>query len=505
MRTLIALALSVLLGVFVLMSGRESGAQAPAGARFQIAYATFLGGPEWEEAREAIPYPDGSVLVGAQAVSAHLPVSPDAFQKDYAGDNPRLGHPGIYGGDCYIARLSADGRRILFATYLGGSRQERNTYGLELDQDGNIIVATLTRSLDMPVTPRACQPRYGGGNSDIYIAKLSADCTRLLWGTYLGGSRDDTPRGGFAQDAQNNVLVVGTTNSADFPTTPGVVQAQLRGPCDALLAKLRADGSGLVFSTLLGGSGEDDAIMGARIDAAGYIYVAGHTRSADFPVTPGCAQSRPGGQSDCYLAKLAPQADKILYATYLGGSGNDFAEHRPWLNPDGSFLLAGFCGSLDFPVTANALGQGWQGQNTGFLAQLAPDGAHFAFVALLGGEGGNLLMPTPDAAGNIWVVGSTAARDLPVTPDALQRSYGGGEQDGVLAAFSPDGSRLVYCSYLGGSGRDLIRSLAWGSEGALYLVGFTASPDFPVTPGAWQTKFGGGAGDAFIVKLMPQR
>ena len=131
----------------------------------------------------------------------------------------------------------------------------------------------------------------------------------------------------------------------------------------------------------------------------------------------------------------------------------------------------------------------------------AADGGSFVFSTLLAG---NLLMPTPDTDGNIWVVGSTAERDLPVTPDALQKAFGGGQQDGVLAALSPDGSRLVYCTYLGGKGDEMVRSLAWGPDGALYLVGGTSSPDFPVTPGALQTKLGGGS-DAFVVKLVPTR
>ena len=113
-------------------------------------------------------------------------------------------------------------------------------------------------------------------------------------------------------------------------------------------------------------------------------------------------------------------------------------------------------------------------------------------------------MPTPDAQGNILVVGSTASPDLPVTPDALQRKYGGGESDGVLVVFTPDGSKLLYASYLGGSGAELIRSVALGPRGEVYLVGKTSSPNFPVTRGAFQTK-PGGADDAFVVKLVPAR
>ena len=507
MKSLVWLTLFAMAPGAALIGARVGSAQVPpATARFRIAYATFLGGTGWEEAREAIPDADGSVLVGAMVVSKDLPVGERAFQKQYAGDDPDLGHPGVYGGDCYIGRLAPDGTKMLCATYFGGSKQERNTYGLGLDKAGNIVVTTSTRSTDIPTTPGCFQPTPAGGNGGIAVAKLTPDCTRLIWCTYLSGSNDESPRGGLALDDEDNVVIVGTTNSPDYPTTAGLVQARLKGPRDSLITKLKADGSGLIFSTLLGGTGEDDAIVGVRLDAEGNMHVAGHTKSTDFPVTPGCAQPTLGGQSDCYLAKLSNSADRILYATYLGGSENEFAEHRPWLNPDGTFLLAGYCGSADFPVTPGAYPGRLAGKNAGFLVKLAADATRFAFATLLGGSGGaNLLMPTPDKDGNIWVVGSTAARDLPVTPDALQKTFGGGEQDGVLAALSADGSRLVYCTYLGGSGHDLVRSLAWAPDGALYLVGTSTSPNFPATPGALQTEFGGGSGDAFVVKLVPNR
>ena len=471
--------------------------------RHRIAYATFLGGPEWDEAREVIVARDGSVLIGAQTNSETMPITPGALQPKYAGDDPHLGHGGVYGGDCYLARLSPDGSRVLAATYFGGSKQERNVYGMALDSQGNVVITTATRSLDAPTTPGCFQPKFGGGQSEMLVAKLSPDLQRLIWCTYVGGSRDDSPRGGLTLDEQDCVYVVGTSNSPNFPTTPGVFQPQLNGPRDSAVVKLKADGSGLVFSTLLGGSGEDDAIMGVRLDAAGNVYVAGHARSSDFPVTPGAAQPRSGGQSDSYFAKLAPDASRILYATYVGGSGQEFSEHRPWLAPDGSMLLAGYCGSRDFPTTPEAYQRQLNGSGDGLLVKLSPDGTRFVFSTLLGGSGtDNLLMPTVDVEGNIWIVGNTGSPDFPVTPDALQKTYGGGKEDGVVAVFSPDGAKLLYATYLGGSGEEMVRSITFGPDGAIYLVGHTSSPDFPVTPAAVQSKFGGGTGDAFVVKLV---
>ena len=472
--------------------------------RFRIAYSTYLGGNQWEEAREVIVYPDGSVLVGSHVCSSGLPTTPGCFQPNYAGDDPASGPAGLVGGDMYFARLSPDGGKILAATYFGGSKQERSVYGMELDTKGNIVVACLTRSVDAPTTPGCFQPKFGGG-VDMLVAKITPDLTKLIWCTYIGGSADESPRGGLAMDKDDSVVVVGTSPSPNFPTTPGVVQPKLNGPRDSVVLKLKPDGSGLVLSTFLGGSGEDDAIMGARLDADGNIYVAGHTKSADFPVTAGAPQPKLGGQSDCYLAKLSKDASRIIYATYLGGKGNEFAEHQPWLTPDGCFILVGPTLSADFPTTEGAFQREAKGKGDGFVTKLSADGKRFVFSTRVGGTGGeNLLMPTVDEKGNIWVVGSTGSRDFPVTPDALQPKFGGGQQDGLLAVFSPDGSKLLYATYLGGSGDEMIRSIAFGPKGEVYLVGNTASPDFPTTVGALQPKLGGDY-DAFVVKLVPAR
>jgi hypothetical protein len=473
--------------------------------KYEIAYATYLGGSAWDQAREVILYPDGSVLVGAQTSSNDIPTTEGAVQPGYAGDDPNLGHGGIYGGDCYLAHLSPDGKEIIAATYFGGSKQERNVYGMELDRFGNVVITSMTRSPDLPTTEGCFQPNHGGGMGTSFAAKLSGDLKQLLWCTYVGGSGDESPRGGLALDADDNVCIFGTTDSADFPTTAGAHRMQRNGPRDAFVAKLKADGSGLVWSTLFGGSA-GDWMLGGRVDDEGNVIFSGHTTSSDLPMTSDAAQPKHGGQHDAYIAKLSSDGSRLLYVTYVGGSQNEFPEHRPWICEDGSLLLPGVTSSQDFPTTVGAFQRKLKGETSAYLVKLSADGRRFVFSTLLGGSAGEFsLMPVPDANGNILLVGQTESRDLPVTPDALQKTYGGGKGDGWLAIFSPDGSELLYCTYLGGSGDDMIRGMALGPNDEVYLVGHTSSPDFPVTAGAAQTTFGGGAGDAYVVKLAPGR
>jgi outer membrane protein assembly factor BamB len=139
----------------------------------------------------------------------------------------------------------------------------------------------------------------------VVVAKFSADLKRLIWCTYVGGSGNETPRGGLAVDAADNIYVVGSTQSADFPTTPGVVGSSAKGDHDAFIVKLKSDGSGLVWSTRLGGRASE-VIMGIRVDPAGNLYVAGHTQSDDFRVTAGAAQLKRKGSSDAFVVKLVP-------------------------------------------------------------------------------------------------------------------------------------------------------------------------------------------------------
>ena len=280
---------------------------------------------------------------------------------------------------------------------------------------------------------------------------------------------------------------------------------------------LAGPGYEIVYATYLGGSEWDQArevipypdgsvLIGAQTSSSNIptteVVFAGHTTSPDLPTTSGAAQSRHGGQHDAYVVKLSGDGTRLLYVTYVGGHGNEFPEHRPYIGLDGSLLLPGVSASDDFPTTPGVFQGSLKGKNDAFLTKLSADGRRFVLSTLLGGSATEFsLMPVLGDHGGIFLVGQTESRDLPVTANALQAKHGGGKSDGFLAVLAPDASDLLYCTYLGGSGNDMIRRIALAPGDEIYLVGHTASEDFPVTPSAVQEEYGG-KGDAFVVKLV---
>ena len=461
----------------------------PSGARYTIGFSTYLGGAQFEEIREPVALADGSLLFGARTLSADMPTTAGAVQPGHGGGT----------GDSYLAILSPDGSVLLAATYFGGSGMERPPYGIDVAPGGDIVFGSGTTSPNLPTSANAYRrslhtpvPSPGDG----YVCRISGDLSTLRWCTYTGGG---WPRGGLMLDEQENVLVAGRVTGAGFSTTPGVVQTEPIGRDDGFVLKFTADGTDAVFSTRIGGNGTEvgEVVLSLRTARDRTILISGISTSTDFPTTPAAAQRTSTGPKDAFLARLTPDGGSLIYSTLLGGGSVDLAEHRQWLLEDGSVLLSGVTSSADLPGAESTL----QGPDDGFLARLDPSGSAFDFVRYFGGPGREVLLsPVVDSHGNIYVVGSSGSAGLPTTADALQPLYGGGATDGVLLILGPDGSTVVYLTYLGGSGDELIRGIAIGPDDEVFLVGRTDSPNFPVTVGSLQSALAGDV-DGFVTKL----
>ncbi|HXG34380.1 MAG TPA: SBBP repeat-containing protein [Bryobacteraceae bacterium] len=386
---------------------------------------------------------------------------------------------------------------LSFSTYLGGSGFD-SVRAVAADWTRNIYVAGYTDSRDLPVQ-NALQGQSGGG-VDAFVAKLSPSGS-LVYLTYLGGSGDDRAFG-IAVDASGNAYLTGWTYSTNFPTTVGARQRVIGGGRDAFVSKLNAAGSGLVYSTFLGGTNHETG-SGIAVDASGNALVAGETYSSDFPVRS-AFQSSSRGRQEAFVAKLNPTGDSLLWSTYLGGYGDDRATAIA-VDASGAAYVTGATDSPNFPTQSPI--QGPAGGQDAFVVKLSPDGAALVYGTYLGGSSGSAAVPEAglgiqvDGAGNAYVTGVTPSLNFPVV-NALQAVYNGGTFDGFAAKLNAQGTALLYSTYLGGASLDYATAVSVNRAGVAAVAGYTASPNFPVLGGPQASL--AGSYDAFLVRLSPQ-
>jgi hypothetical protein len=390
----------------------------------RIIYATYLGSPGEDDLEAAVVDARGHLYVSGFAANG-FPTTPGAHDTTFNG-----------AGDAFVAELSADGSRLLYSTFIGGSGRE-GAPALALDRDGSVVITGSTGSVDFPTTPGAVQPTFHGGTgtdegvpTDAFAAKLSPSGSRLVYSTYLGGSADDVGHG-VALDHAGNAYYAGNTASPEFPTTPGALKTSLEPGTTLIGFVTKLDPAGrLRWSTYLGGNGFDSA-SGIGVDSSRHVYVSG-TTIGGFPVTAGAVQGTLGGARDWFVAKLDRRGSSLDWATYLGGS--DFEQFSPTLRVDrwGHADVVGPTASTDFPTTPNAFQLANAGGEDLGIVQLDRHG-RLLFSSYLGGSGDDNGTPALDRRGNIYVGGVTGSIDFPVTPDAIQPTYGGGEIDGLLA------------------------------------------------------------------------
>lgn len=367
----------------------------------------------------------GNVYLAGRTNSTDFPVARALFNSYRGGDE-----------DGFVAKLSADGSTLLYSTYLGGAAND-SANGIAVDSAGNIYVTGGTKSaLDFPISPGAFQPALGGG-TDAFIVKIDPTQTgaqSLLYASFLGGSGTD--RGtAVAVDSSGNAYVTGLTYTTDstFPIV-NPFQATNGGGGDAFVAVVNPNGTGLIYSTFLGGSGLD-AGNSIVVDAAGNVYVAGETASANFPGTANGFQPTNAGSSDAFVAQLDPTGRLLLYATYLGGSGLDRGTGVA-ITAAGKLWVTGETSSANFP-TLNAFQASLGGGKDAFVAEIDPaqqGAASLLHSSFLGGTADDVALGIAvNSSGDAWVVGQTSsATSFPIA-GAVQPAYGGGGSDAFVA------------------------------------------------------------------------
>ena len=345
---------------------------------------------------------------------------------------------------------------LVYSTYLGGSGDD-NGFGIAIDTAGNAYVTGFTASNPFPTTTGAYDTSFNGGQ-DVFVTKLNPAGTSVLYSTYIGGSSNDQGLA-IAVDANGFAYVTGFTGSTNFPTqkdplTIPPVSTVYRptyqgGSTDAFVTKLNQAGTGLVFSTYAGGSGADQG-WGIAVHSSGDVYVTGDTTSTNLPVTPPPfrLQSTSGGGMDAFFLRLDRFAAAAAYMTYIGGSGADSARAIA-IDANRNVYLTGGTTSTNFPTTLTPFDTSANGGEDAFATKLA---------------------------------------------------YGGSM---TVGGVSYDTYTYAYSSYLGGGGTDRGLGITVDGTARAYVTGLTSSTNFPTTPGAFATSYGGGANDAFVTKINP--
>jgi uncharacterized protein (TIGR03437 family) len=404
---------------------------------------------------------------------------------------------------------------------------------IAVDSAGDAYITGFTSSAAFPVTSGAPQGTIRAGGcvwgtcSEAFVSKINPLGSALIYSTFLGGIYDEYGQG-IAVDAAGNAYVAGITQSPDFPTTAGALQRTWGGGtgcaddhcADAFVAKLNPTGTALLYSTYLGGAGDDDA-MAIAIDSAGNAYVAGAGYA--IPTTAGAFQTKYGGPfpstmaGDAFVAKLNPTGSALVYATYLGGSGYDRAFGIA-VDAAGNAYVVGDTLSTDFPTKnpiqaalARPSGAGQIQLSDIFVAKIDPTGSALVLSTYLGGSGGDTAYAVAlDNSGNVYITGQTASPNFP-TLNAFQPklSSGADDLDAFVAKINAAGSALVYSTYLGGGqtadhwGTNKGNGIAVDAAGNAHVTGYTYSAAFPLANAIQSTKEAGQSMDTFITKLNP--
>ena len=366
-------------------------------------YSTYIGGGRDEG------YFGGGAIATDQAGNAYITGSTTS------PDFPTVGaiqDKIVHDSDFYVVKLSPSGNGLVYSTYLGGSGRDVGA-GIAVDYDGNAYVtggAGRNFPLASPIFP------YRGG--DAVIAKLNPGGSELVYSTYLGGSSIDAGQA-IAVDSEGSAYVGGFSyniNSADFPLVTPLQPKHGGGTRDGFVAKLNPAGDALVYSTYLGGSG-DDWVEGVAVDAAGNVAVMGNTSSTNFPLRAAYQATYGGGDLDAFVAKLNDTGRTIVFSTYLGGSdGENSVSKREGgigVDPEGGIYVTGMTSSRNFPFrTAGALQPRRSGADA-YVTKFQANGA-VVYSTPLGGNGSEFGMGVAvDDAGTAHVAGTTQSPDFP--------------------------------------------------------------------------------------------
>ncbi len=455
-----------------------------------IQWSTYIGGTQGvTESGTAIAADAfGNVIMAGKSGSPTYPITPGAFSST-AYNN------------AVITKFSAAGA-LIWSTAIGGTGAE-TIEGIRCDSSGRVAIAGWTSSINFPLMNPFQATKVG--QTDGFVSLLSTDGSSLVWSSYIGGAlRDDIL--GMTMDSIGAVYVTGRTYSTNFPIVGGF-DSQFSGGSipyvgymrDGFVAKIAADGSGIVWSSYIGGD-FDDVAYAVAVDAQGNAYVTGMTDYNGWLTNP---FSTGGGMSDVFIAKIDASGSQLVWASRLGGSGSETG-HAVAVDAQGSVYVAGTTDSADFPIVGgvdSTLG----GYMDCFVAKIDSTGAALTWSSYVGGNGDEECAGLEvDPQGNAYIAGTTYWSDDLTMVNPADATYVG-DSEGYVVRIAANGASLAWSTYLGGSVEDFLQGMTLDGQGRVYVTGYTYSDDFPlVAPydstfdGAYYSNMGW-FGDAFVV------
>lgn len=424
-------------------------------------------------------------IYGTGYYGSDFPTTPGVYDPTYGGSN----NP-----DAYVFKLNPTGTALVYCTYLGGSQSDWG-WAITVNANGEVYVKGVTRG-SFPVTAGAYDVTYNGGLSDMFICKLNATGSGLIYSTYVGGSNQELDINSYENDgiyvnAAGEVFTAGRTWSNDFPTTPGCFDNTYNGGfSDGIILRLNAAGSALVYSTYLGGSGAGhESALGIAVNAANEAYVVGYTNSSDLPVTAGAFQAASGGSTDAFVAKINAAGTALLYCSYIGGTAYDVGSEIT-VNAAGEAYITGTTGSANFPTTAGAYDVVLGGSGDFFVTKFNTTGTALVFSTFVGGSGGEggfgIALNSQDEP---FVAGGGISADFPATNCAYDQTDNGSAEVMVFK-LNASGTRLDYGTYMGGNAKDyynntiIVRGPCGKEE--VWVSSTVHSANFPTTAGVYQ-------------------
>jgi hypothetical protein len=498
-----------------------------------LVYSTYLGGNNNDVVEGIAVDSAGYTYLAGATASANFPLQ-NPYQSTLPVTECGTAPDTFVCGMGFVSKLDPTGTKLIFSTYFGGTGTNEEAESIAIDASGDVFVVGVTNSSDFPTTPGAFSTVYTAGACysyqcrEAYVTKFNPSGSALIYSTYLGALGDTAVQfNSLAIDTNGNAYVSGQTTSLMFPTTSGAFQTACNLMSDnqclnGFVTKLNPSGSALAYSTYLGGTGGDYGVAIA-VDSSGSAYVAGFTGSVDFPVMHPF-QSTP---SQGFIAKFKPDGSGLIYSSYLGGSPNQVLIKGIALDSSGTAYLTGYTNDQNFPTTPGAFQTTGPSSNSdeyfGFVTKVDSSGESLDYSTFLSGSTqitGNVAMTglnaiAVDAFGHAYVAGYTNTTDYPLL-NPVQSSFGSKNcsgisyvcSDAVLSGLNQSGTGLVFSRYLGGSVADSGNSIAISATGAIYEAGSTASPDFP-TVNPYQAANGGGScvdgpcDDGFVAILEP--